>query len=293
MKYFSIPGYFRHFDQIVALNEFKKEHPDYFEPDRIIESAYDFPSHLIWNGGRFDTYIFNPFTQREMLEYYFVETNMKLAHTCTNMLIDSTLAKDWSCNLFLEKFYRPQDIVIISSFDLYEHLKNAFNNMNFILSTTAGITDIKDVNRIINDYNMSVVIDYHYNNNDEYLKQIQRPEKVELICAEPCEFTCNHRKQHYQEISQTQLGLIEYGKDGFAACPYKTNVEKRVFAEIQKLPQAITNERIDELADVGINHFKISGRPLVFTQWYETMTYYLVKPKYQQYVAQTLIQQEV
>lgn len=288
MKYFSVPGYFTHANEIKMLIEYMKKYPDQFEEDRILDSAFDFPADSIWNGGRVSTHMLSPFQQREILVYYFTQTNIKLAHTCTNMLIDFDLAKDWKSNLFLKCYNRPEDSIIVASNDLYSYLKTAYPEMHYILSTTLEIIDTDEINKIIEENDMMVVINYRYNNDNNYLDKIQNKDKIEIICAEPCEFFCNCRKKHYEDLSKEQLGLVVFDDENFASCPYNVDTGGRIFAEIQQLPHAITNERINELANKGITHFKISGRSLPFNQWFDTVIYYLAKPEYRELIIQRL-----
>lgn len=286
MKKFSIPGYFHYFNLVKNLLNYRYENPEKFYEDRIIDSSYDLPGGIIWNGGRvkFSTG-YSPYELDDIMDYYFNETDIKLAHTCTNLHIDSAMAQDWMGNWFLNQYYRDQDYVIIASPDLHIHLMELFPNMNFVFSTTVGVTNIEKVNEISS--HILFVVDYNRNNNNEYLKALTHPENIEIICAEPCQFNCPNRRTHYEELSDEQLFVIDWKNDHFAQCAF--GVEARSFREIQQLPHAITNERVDELSKMGINHFKISGRTISNIQWIETMTYYLVKPEYLDEVQQHLI----
>lgn len=280
MKKFSIPGYFNYFNACKGLIEYRKVHPKFFYEDRIIDSSYDFPAGMIWNGGRVKFHTgYTPYDLDNIMQYYFNETDINLNHTCTNLLIDETLVWDWTCNQFIKMYYRPQDSVIVASKQLMEHLNMLCPNMKFIYSTTLNEVDIDLINNMT-EREIIHVVNYNKNNDDEYLKSLTHPEWLEMICAEPCAMNCQKRKDHYISISEEQLGLFidpTVSKEN-AKCPHMS--ENKNFTNIQKLPHAITNERIDQLADMGIQYFKISGRSIPVTQWVETMTYYLVKPEY-------------
>ena len=286
MKKFSIPGYFKYFNELKALIETYKDNPEYFYEDRCIDSSYDFPGGLIWNGGRTQwNFGYNPYDVDNIMQYYFNETDINLNHTCTNLLIDYGLAQDWLCNNFLHLYYREQDSVIVASKALFDHLTQTYPNMKLIYSTTVGIIDPIKVNEITAQ-DMIYVVNYKKNNNNEYLKKLSHPEQLEVICAEPCNFNCTERRKHYEAISEEQLWICHFDGSNFQ-CPYGS--EQRTFSEIQKLPHAITNERVDELYDMGIQYFKISGRTINTYQWIETMVYYLVLPEYRDHVRQLVL----
>lgn len=286
MKKFSIPGYFHYFKNCKLLIDYKKEHPDRFYSDREIDSSYDLPGGMIWNGGRVRyNYGYTPWELDSVMQYYFNETSLKLHHTCTNLLIDEALAQDWLCNLFLTQYCREQDSIIVASEALHKHLLNSFKSEQIIYSTTLDITDVKTINEITKT-NL-FVLNYKYNNENNYLKQLEHPEKIEVLCAEPCVYGCLNRNNHYKKISEQQLWLLNEEDLDSSSCPH--GIEGRTFSEIQTLPHAITNERIDELANMGFEYFKISGRTLNPYQWFETVIYYLVLPEYRDTIRQLLV----
>ena len=286
MKKFSIPGYFNFSYECYELLELYKAHPEYFYDDRVIDSSYDFPAGLIWNGGRVKFCMggYAPDELDGLMKYYFNDTNIKLNHTCTNLLINDELAKDYMCNLFMKRYYREQDSVIIASQALQKHLYELFPSMKFIFSTTLGITEPIVVNNITKD-GVICVLNYNKNNNNEYLKQLEHPELIEVICAEPCVSECAHRSEHYHLISERQLWIGDFTVK--ETCPYNASISN--FVQIQSRPHAITNERINELYDMGFQYFKISGRSISSKLWIEIMTYYLVKPEYRENIGLLLI----
>lgn len=284
MKKFNIPGYFIYHQEIRILLRFIKEHPEYFYKDRIIERSYDLPGGLIWNGGRVKyNYGYYPEELNNTMMYYFNETDLQLCHTCTNGLINNELVYDRACNYFLELYMRDCDFIIINSHHLFDYLLSKYPLNQFIISTTLDIKDLETVNKI-SKTNL-LVLNYNYNNDDGYLKQLENPNNIEIICAEPCQPNCPNRANHYNVISKEQLYEIDFDKNK-PECPF--DAEGRTFYEIQQLPHAINNKRIDELAAMGIEHFKISGRTLNPIQWFETIVYYLALPEHRNYVRQKL-----
>jgi len=88
-------------------------------------------------------------------------------------------------------------------------------------------------------------MNYNYNNNNDYIKQLKHPNNIEILCAEPCIPNCSNRSNHYNTISKSILDMSINPID-ICRCPY--NSEANLFSKIMTLPHAITNERIEELA---------------------------------------------
>lgn len=277
IKKFSLPGYFTHFNDIMAILNYRNDHPDYFELDRIIDSAYGFPSGLPWNGGRINPIRdYSPQELNDRMYQLFSIPNLQLRHTCTNKLITESLAYDWYCNFFLEVWGREGDGIIVNNPILIDYLQKNYPQFQYIYSTTLGLTEIEDINAKT-ETNL-LVLNYNYNNNNEYLQKLTHPNNIEILCAEPCIMHCPHRDQHYTSLSKLQLWLTLDEEEDIDVCPF--NCEGSPFYRIQQLPTAISNERINELSDMGFQYFKISGRSISSEQWRETVLYYLIKPEY-------------
>ncbi len=276
-KFFIIPGYFRHFLECKMLLEYRMNNPQYFIEDRIIDSLYDCPPEIIWNGGRQSLVYHNePF---EDVMSYYTNNNINLRHTFTNCLINPNIILDYRANLFVQKWVKDTDKVILNHKDLISYFKYQYPHLEIVYSTTLNITDIDKINEL--SKNNIYVLNYNQNNDNEFLQKLKYPKNIEVICAEPCEPFCPYRMHHYDIISRI---VLTNEPERHFQCPY--NSEQRLLCDIQKLPHAITDERIEELSNMGIKYFKISGRNLKIVDWIETMVLFLVKPEYRTYVRQ-------
>lgn len=277
-KYFSLPGYCNNFLMVKLFIEYRDAHPELFIEDHIVESLYDFPSSLIWGGGRtFNTNI--SYEQLEEAMHWCRDRKIQLRHVCTNMLLTEEHLHDVPCNTFFQVFGEPEDKVIIYSSLLKDYLTKAYPELTYVYSTTLGITDIDKINDITKDN--IYVLNYNKNNDNEYLKQLQYPNNIEIICGELCVGNCSYRAKHYEIVSKMQLDIPLDPTDNVACImnpPYK-NAEQ-IFDLAMSMPHAITLERINELAQMGFNHFKISGRNMFAPGWFRLVCYYLVKPEY-------------
>jgi len=146
-----------------------------------------------------------------------------------------------------------------------------------------NITDISRINNMTKDH--IYVLNYNYNNQNDYIKRLKHPENIEILCAEPCTPNCPNRVKHYAFISKYVLGQIP--QDQEFPCINKGKYDLRL--DFMKLSTAVTSERVDELSEMGINYFKISGRKMHIPNWLDTITYYLVLPEYKEYVFTELL----
>lgn len=283
----SLPGFYSHFKASQAFLDYYFNYREQFYNDRIIDSFYGIGDPLIWGGGRIITPT-TEYTMVDIVNYFNLHPHIKLRHVFTNCLITECMLDDFLSNKYVREYIRPQDEVILNHPLLIQYFKNKYPNIPIIYSTTLNIKDISEVNNITktNLY----VLNYNYNNDQEYINKLQHKEHIEIICAEPCVPNCPRRMDHYRYISKDYLRMFkDVEPNEFYACPF--GVEHRLPAEILLLPHAITNERIKELESQGIQYFKISGRNRNLPNWLETILYYTALPEYRDYIRQIFLAQ--
>ena len=283
VKYFSLPCFYQNFYAIQLLMNYMKKYPDYFYQDRVIDSFYDADPSLAWRGGRSKTYMFTkPPKMESILDYFNKYPNIKLRHVFTNCLLDEELIHNEHCNEFVQKYIRPQDEVILNSPLLIQHFKTNYPQIPIVYSTTLDIKDIDQVNAL--SKNNVYVLNYNYNIDDEYLKQLTHKENIEILCGELCIPNCPFRKVHYTYISKVILG-IPLEENEFEECYYQLHPEKLL--DVPPI-ERVTNNRIEELSEQGFKYFKISGRGITINLWWERVLYYLALPKYYEILKRVL-----
>lgn len=269
------------------------DHRQYFYSDRIIDSLYDCPPDIIWNGGR-NVYIIQQAPIEQIIQSYRKFSDIHLRHTFTNCKLNSIMIKNYKCNDFVKRYVTPNDKIIINSPLLIEWFKNHYPYLELIYSTTLGITDINEVNELTK--NNIYVMNYNYNNDNTYISKLTYPEHIEILCAEPCIPNCPHRMEHYEVISKTVMDSKSVDSEFIRAnCPtYKMFLKTKFnFNDMQNFSTAISNERIDELSNMGIKYFKISGRHMPAEALLEIFIYYLVKPEHKCIVEQAMLAAKV
>lgn len=289
IKYFSLPDYWNHFFEIQVLFQYRQLHPSYFYEDRIFNSAYGLPPDLIWNGGRVMPNTDHTLTYMQVFNYYRALKDFHLRHTCTNIILNEELIQEKKCNDFIYSYYNPQDYIIFSNELLHKHLSLIVPEDHFIYSTTMGIKDLKQINQY--SKNNLVVLDYSYNNNESYLKQLDYPSNIEILCGELCIDDCPHRMKHYIAVSKTNahIPLDIQESDSCFFKEQKEEISSLLQWYLSSFKHAITTERIDELAALGFQNFKIAGRTRNTEQFFTFVNYYLILPQYQDIVKQELI----
>jgi collagenase-like PrtC family protease len=273
---FSLPGYISHEPIIKFFYNIQKEHPEYFIENRIIDSAYDLPGNLIWNGGR----IMWEYQKCEKI-YDLVDSyrqlGLSLKHTCTNIFITDALLLDVLSNQYLAYCELEGDSVVVYTEDLADYIKNNYPKYRIIWSTARGEKDINKINSM--SKNDMFVLDYNHNHNEDILSQLKHPQNIEILCAENCIGNCPERLEHYKTMSLVQLRVPKVTE---LQCPYaKPDHLSNFCVDTLSKTNAITNEDIDYLySTYHIEHFKLSGRVLPPYFMIEIILYYLIKPEY-------------
>lgn len=272
---FSLPGYYRHKDLILFFLQLQQQTPEIFLPDRVIDSAYDFPC-LTWNGGREYT-VDRPLVERDLIKMQGeLEAlrcmGLKLRHTCTNSLIQGRYVKDKLCNFYLGNMEKEGDSVIVANPYLKQYIMDYYPKYSIINSTTLCLNNLEDFNNL--SEKELTVLSYNYNNDNDFLSKLTHPENIEILCAEGCRPNCPQRKDHYLSVSRANL----YHDEPRFYCSYAGI--HNFYLNLQTYPHMVTNERVNEMYAMGIENFKIAGRSIEGHCVLEIFLYYLIKPEY-------------
>lgn len=257
--------------------------PEMFYDDVEIESIYgNFPG-CIMNGGRICSGEHYSYDQISRVLDKVTNEGITPRLTFTNLLIRPEHFDDEYSNTILKAAQEHDAQVIVNSDELGDYISSRYH-LKLILSTTRLLQTVEELNRMLDRYSM-VVLDYNHNKDDEYLKKVSDPTRLEIMPNELCEPGCPNRQYHYEFLSRYQLNPT---KEPFV-CAQKR--EKKGFTtRTETSPTLLSNEDIRRLNTVyGINHFKIVGRVESWSTTTESYLYYLVQPKYRSVVLKTAI----
>ena len=282
LKKFSLPGFNLKAQWMMDFLRYRSRHPQYFYPDRIIDSSYDANYQLIWSGGREPLEVIPHYHIHGLLKDYRDNfPYLQLRFVFTNRLITEELTHDYLCNRFVQDCVTPKDKVILNSPALIQYFMETYPDIDFIFSTTLEVKDLRLVNKL-SEYHI-YVLNYQCNLDDEYIKTLEHKENIEILVGEPCFEHCTHRNDHQTRISEMYLGHDV----SLYHCPYGD--KKFLTSDVMSRETFVSNDRVDELAEMGIQYFKISGRAIAVPAWLYIMTYYLVLPEYRDLVREELL----
>lgn len=253
--------------------------PELFYEDIAISSIYgNFPG-CIMNGGRsytgkqFDERMVNEIMDRISREGIIVRL------TFTNMLIRPEHFTDEYSNMILRAAQEHNGQVIVNSEALAEYISGEYH-LPLILSTTHELNSVEELNSMLERYSI-VVLDYNHNKDDDYLKKVSDPTRLEVMPNELCEPGCPVRQKHYEHLSRCDL---ENESNPFI-CPQKRE-GKGFRTRTDSSPTLLSNDDIRRLNETyGISQFKIVGRQEELSMTMESYLYYLVRPEYHSVIA--------
>lgn len=282
---FSVPSYLYKDQAIKPFLQLQKDRPEIFLPERYLDSSYDLPGGLIWNGGREQTPMPGFLATPKEIRQSYLESfpDFHFRHTCTNMLLTEDLFLDHSCNEWLKYCERLGDGVIINNPKLGDYIKRTYPLYNIIYSTTIpNHNNPAELNRL--SENNLTVLNYQYNHNEVYLRQLVHPTNIEILCGELCIPNCPYRQEHYKTISEAVLGAHDENEftSHLLSCPYgRDSGYINFYTDYLHLDHAISNQDIDRYyCDYGFCNFKISGRTYDLYYLVELLLYYLIQPQY-------------
>lgn len=278
---FHLPGYFKFPNIYEFILQNYKEHPESFRDNVEIGSVYDSPG-CIWNSGRL---MYMPETKYS-LEYYrdnLNEYKIPMRLTFTNSLLKEEHTLDTYGNLILEIFDTGKNEILCNSPVLEQYIRQHYGeNYKYISSTTKRLIQKEQQIAELNKYNL-IILDYDYNKDFDFLKQIPTPEKCELLCNSVCKPNCNFREEHYNNISDCQLN---YKYDELEGCRHGM-VDNLIFARSNS--NFISVEDINDIyLPMGFKHFKLEGRTASPLDLIEILLYYLIKEEFQDHARSVL-----
>lgn len=272
---FYIPSFWLNAQVNLRLIRLFQEHPEYFYDINIGAVYGAFPCQ-IWNGGRVirdcDPGIQNIVTTVKE----FNELNIPIRFTYTNSLITEEHLNDPICNFITDLANNGMNEIIVNSPILEKYLRNKYPNFKYISSTTKCLLDNNEIKNELDKYYLTV-LDFRKNRDYDFLKTLDKS-KVEILINAYCDEMCPHRYEHYEHLSNMQLGKVNYD--------YECETFYRNFLEILKMPMVIHNDELYDYyyKELGFHHFKIEGRVIGKAGLIEGYLYYLIKPEYKEIV---------
>lgn len=280
---FYLPDFYEQFKLNYSLILLLREHPEYFIDGLRAGAVYGSYPGAIWNGGR----LYYGSTSNDNIintTAAFNELDVPLRFTFTNNQLLPRHFYDNYCNLIMELCNNDMNEVLVNDIGLENYIRMNYPNYKIIASTTKCERNIEEINKFTKRYNL-VVLDYNDNHNEEFLNKINDVNKIELLINAYCYPNCQHRKEHYTQLSKDQLNYS-------CGATFQCDAMKHGFYDILDFPTIITPQQIQEYyIPKGFQHFKIEGRTLHPVDILESYIYYLVKDEYKDKVRYKLLKE--
>lgn len=271
---FYLPGIVEAFNLNIYFIDLLKEHPEYFNPEISIGAVYGTFNGAIWNGGRVMKGPINYDIVAPTIEAYN-SRNIGIRYTWTNPCLQSIHLGNPYCNYIMELSNNSLNEVIVNTPVLEEYIRQKYQNVSFISSTTKCLTNKQDIlSELDKDYKL-VVLDFRKNTDFEFLSSIQNKDKIELLINAYCGPNCGSRKEHYYQMGLAQLGLPFEEKN--LQCDFTGDFCLAIARPTFIKKDDLFNKYYKEL---GFSHFKMEGRSLQYNEHIYNYLYYLIQPQY-------------
>lgn len=272
---YALPGITKRLPFNLLFSRMMRTAPELFFDGVKAESIYgNFPG-CIMNAGRI---VHGEKYTSDQINKAFDEIEnegMTIRLTFTNMLVREEHFNDEYSNMILKAAEGRNAQIIVNSDELGDYISNRYH-LKLILSTTRALSGVEELNRMLKRYNM-VVLDYNHNQDDEFLKQVEEPARLEVMVNELCKPNCPDRQTHYEADSRCQLEhapVSFFCSGGCESSGYTTRLN-------ENYRHILSNDDILRLNNTyGITHFKLVGRGYSTKYYLETYLYYIVKPEY-------------
>lgn len=248
--------------------------------DNVKFAVYGCPQGCIWNGGRYIggevlqidyiNRILSNFTQTIGCMFQFTFTNTELKEMDVYDRFGNALLKE------ADRLSGTGNIeVLVASPILEEYIRSEYPRIKIARSIVQATKPSPD---LFEKYS-TIVVPIKYNRDLEYIKNLAENANggcVEMLVDEQCSMECPRRVTHYQ--SYNQATLYEYPKQSLSCT---TNNQ-------HKIPiWFIEPEELNNYIDLGVTHFKLSGREEL-SHFIETAVYYMCRKNEQFYIRQQL-----
>ena len=268
-----IPDFFWHYNVNMQLMYLIKNEPQMFYDDFKIGAVFGNFPNCIWNGGGTTQGRFVDVSEQQGIMMDFLQYDVPLRLTMTNLMIEEKHLQDSYCNYIMENLDNGITQVLVSNPILEKYIRETYPNYPIVRSILAAENIYYDDS----DKYFMTVLRKHKNNDFDLLNSIEHKEKDELLANETCEEDCPRAYTHYLEFAKQQMYQNNKGEILHTECSYDRRYN---FQKFVKSPLCITRDKIKEVYEpMGFQHFKISGRGShgSVVNYY---AHYMVKPEW-------------
>lgn len=285
---FILPGMYEHAGLNLAFIKLMREHPEYFYPEASIGAVYGNFQFCIFDGGR----IFNQYrhTNREEVEHLvnlYNKYNIPVRLVFTNPMIKKEHFQNRFGQMILEICHNGKNEIVVNDEEFEQYLRNKYPNFQYISSTTKCLNTPNLFKlELDKDYKM-ICLDYNLNKNWKMLNDIDKNyrNKCEFLVNAICPPGCPNRKEHYRLNGLFSLNYGRYYSTQNCPIRYDTLHPMQCASHNNLTPDDIYNTYLPQ----GFENFKLEGRTLGVLENLCNYVKYMVKPEYQFFVINYII----
>ncbi|WP_146007925.1 hypothetical protein [Raoultibacter massiliensis] len=281
MKKVTLPGMTEFSEINLLFLSFYRDARDIFFDDVAIESVYGGFSGSRWCGGRNN---FGPLSDigkiRNLISMYN-ELGVGCNATFTNQYVDAAAIEDDAYSRQIAEALAAsspvRNGVIIFSNEVNAYVKSNHPQLIRVSSTTKEIESKEAIEQELAGFDR-VVLSYNLTKDEGFIRELSRPDKIEVMVNEYCMLRCPFRKVHYSKTSEDQVK----GRPSGFTCKHEASPQAYGFLQGLLYGDAfLRNEDASRYSkDLNIEHFKIVGRGLARYDIVDSYLYYLVKPEH-------------
>lgn len=285
---FIIPGMYEHYNLNLSFIHLMKEHPEFFRDDVSIGAAYGNFQFCIFDGGRiFGNYRHTTKEEMEWIVNAYNDLGVPVRLIFTNPVVPEEAFTNRFGKVILDICHNGHNEIVVNNPKFEAYLKEKYPNFGYISSTTKCITSPDGLmSELDKDYKM-VCWDYNLNKNKKILEAIPQDKrnKCEFLINAVCPPGCPNRKEHYR---LNGLYSLSFGKP-FATqdCPIVADTLHPI--QCNSRNNISPGELYSNYTPKGYENFKIEGRTLGVFENLCNYVKYMVKPEYQFFVMNQLL----
>ena len=177
---YSLPDFFDLTNLNTYLYWLKKQLPEAFRENVVIDSIYGSFPGCIWNGGRYQAGNVDFSVVKDIIQH-FNDLNISLRFTFTNQLLKPIHFYDTYANFILECGHNGKNGVNTVSDELANYIKKNYPKYYLLNSTSRGIVDLSTINNMSKD--TLTVLPYTLNHDRLILNNLAYPQNIEMLCG--------------------------------------------------------------------------------------------------------------
>lgn len=215
MIYFVLPDFIEKNRVNNFLIDLSRNNLNYFKgPIYFTQISGCFP-YSIWNGSLNSNYS----KGFGYLDLYNFQSKYPIRLDCSNLLIEDNDFFNVFQNLILKRFENSSFQIEISNLKLLNYIKEKYPNYRYIFSEKADLLNRFDIN-LINSFLDFQEFDFiklpiRFNKDQELLKNIKNPSKIEIIINPLCYDSCIKKDacviaENNAQINYSELSCYKY-----------------------------------------------------------------------------------